>query len=74
MAAYINYYNVPLEKTHKGVGWLLAAAVVIIAFLNVLFLHHCTLGCQRIGMRVRVACCSLVYRKVSRAFMLLFGK
>lgn len=64
LAEFINYFDP--EKTYmEGEGWLFAVAIVLIAFFNILIMHHTALGCQRIGMRCRVACCSLLYRKVS---------
>lgn len=64
LAEYINYFEVSTNQSDPLMGWILASGVILIAFLNVLIYHHCCLGCQRIGMRVRIACCSLVYRKV----------
>lgn len=72
LAAYIHYYDKPTEETGPVIGWILGTGVVAIAFTNVVVMHRCSLGCQRIGMRVRIACCSLIYRKVSR-FMMLCG-
>lgn len=43
------------------------AAGLVLTTLGVTFImHHTNLDAQQIGMRVRVACCSLIYRKVSR--------
>lgn len=42
------------------------AAGLILTTLGITFImHHSNLGAQQIGMRIRIACCSLVYRKVS---------
>lgn len=46
-------------------GWLLAIAVIVMSSGIVLVMHYHMLCTQRIGMRCRVACCSLMYRKVS---------
>ncbi|KAJ8967792.1 hypothetical protein NQ317_014818 [Molorchus minor] len=66
LAEYIKYYDLSVEETDTKVGWILASGVILISLLNVIIYHHCCLGCQRVGMRVRVACCSLVYRKLLR--------
>lgn len=71
LAEYIHYYDKSPAETGPETGWLLASAVVAIAFTNVIIMHRCNLGCQRIGMRVRIACCSLIYRKVSFLYKIL---
>ncbi|XP_034942803.1 multidrug resistance-associated protein 4-like isoform X2 [Chelonus insularis] len=40
-----------------------AAGLVVITFAATFILHHAFLDSQQIGMRVRVACSSLIYRK-----------
>ncbi|XP_043284009.1 probable multidrug resistance-associated protein lethal(2)03659 isoform X2 [Venturia canescens] len=43
------------------------AGGLVLASLGVTFImHHTNLCAQQIGMRVRVACCSLIYRKLLR--------
>lgn len=61
LANYINYFESTKDKLE---GWMWATGVIVMAFINILVSHHCNKGCQRIGMRVRTACGSLVYRKV----------
>ncbi|XP_046426197.1 ATP-binding cassette sub-family C member 4-like isoform X1 [Neodiprion fabricii] len=43
-----------------------AGCLVIVTLLVVFITHHTTLRTQQIGMRVRVACCSILYRKILR--------
>nr|CAH7718236.1 unnamed protein product [Callosobruchus chinensis] len=64
LAEYIRYYEVGKDKEDSQLGWILSSGIVITAFLNILIVHYVTLSCYRIGMRVRVACCSLIYRKL----------
>ncbi|KAF7280544.1 hypothetical protein GWI33_005747 [Rhynchophorus ferrugineus] len=63
LAEYIKYFDKDSTAT-TSTGWLLACGVVILAFANVVFMHYCALYFSRIGMRVRIACCSLMYRKL----------
>ncbi|CAG9863420.1 unnamed protein product [Phyllotreta striolata] len=64
LAEYINYYNKIAPKKPAEIGWALAVGVVLMAFINVIITHSTNLGTQRIGMRVRIAICSLIYRKL----------
>ncbi|KAG5881559.1 hypothetical protein JTB14_033064 [Gonioctena quinquepunctata] len=64
LAEYIAYFQTPAEESDSTTGWILGAGVVLIAFANILIMHNVSLGTQRIGMRVRIACCSLIYRKL----------
>lgn len=71
LAEYIQYFDVQASQSDPLMGWLLASGVILVTFLNIIIYHHCCMGCQRIGMRVRIACCSLVYRKVCIKITLL---
>nr|XP_023011971.1 multidrug resistance-associated protein 4-like [Leptinotarsa decemlineata]XP_023011972.1 multidrug resistance-associated protein 4-like [Leptinotarsa decemlineata] len=64
LAEYISFFHEPWEEANPGRGWILGIGVIFIAFANVLIMHATSLGTQRVGMRVRVACCSLIYRKL----------
>lgn len=63
LAEYINYFNPDKPYTYNE-AWLLGVSVIVISFVNCLLMHHMGLGGQICGMRCRVACCSLIYRKV----------
>lgn len=52
------------ETESKEEVLLYAAALVIVLHLNAVFMHHTNNYAQHIGMRIRVASSSLVYRKV----------
>ncbi|KOC59210.1 Multidrug resistance-associated protein 4 [Habropoda laboriosa] len=43
-----------------------ASAVVLMSLCIALITHHSTLGLMEVGMRMRVACSSLMYRKILR--------
>nr|CAH7718231.1 unnamed protein product [Callosobruchus chinensis] len=64
LALYISYYDKSTNKLGPEMGWLLAVGVVAMSFANMIIMHYSNLGCVRIGMRVRIACCSLIYRKL----------
>lgn len=44
--------------------WL-ATLVVLMTLLGCFFAHHADLRQRMVGARMRVACCSLIYRKVN---------
>ncbi|XP_046984857.1 ATP-binding cassette sub-family C member 4-like isoform X1 [Schistocerca americana] len=50
----------------SGEACAYAAALCIIVFVKNCFYHHYMMLAQLVGMRIRVACCSLLYRKVLR--------
>lgn len=51
----------------NDVHWL-AHMVVWMGVVSFLFSHHYDLRLQMVGARMRIACCSLIYRKVSDVF------
>lgn len=51
----------------NDVYWL-AHLVIWMGFLGLLMSHHADLRLQLVGARMRIACCSLVYRKVLWCF------
>ncbi|CAG9819495.1 unnamed protein product [Phaedon cochleariae] len=82
LAVYIDYFGHTKESYQVGswiinkkeYGWILAVGVILLAFVNMVIFHYCSLGCQRVGMRVRIACCSLVYRKMLRLSQASLGE
>ncbi|XP_024943405.1 probable multidrug resistance-associated protein lethal(2)03659 isoform X1 [Cephus cinctus] len=52
--------------TTKAEVTLYATGLILITVGITFLLHHTNLGSQEIGMRIRIACCSLVYRKALR--------
>ncbi|CAG9768844.1 unnamed protein product [Ceutorhynchus assimilis] len=75
LAYYIKFYDDPKESfKHIERGWLLGGAVVGLTLLKVILEHYCNMGLQRIGMRVRVSACSLIYRKLLKLNQASLGK
>lgn len=60
---FISYFD-PTTSVTQGAAYGYAFGVVILSLLGICFMHHCCFAEMRIGMRCRIACCSLVYRKV----------
>ncbi|KAL3281370.1 hypothetical protein HHI36_004580 [Cryptolaemus montrouzieri] len=62
----INYYSPANTEITKDDAFLYAGAVVLCSLINVLMVHPYQMGVCHLGMKVRVACCSLIYRKALR--------
>lgn len=61
------YYWTPDQSPiQKDEAYLYATGVVFVSFINVLVLHPYMMAVMHVGMKMRVACCSLIYRKVTR--------
>ncbi|XP_045455226.1 ATP-binding cassette sub-family C member 4-like [Melitaea cinxia] len=65
LSMLLTYWEPGTDMTYKQAVYCASAVIVIsllIAFLN----HHGTYSTQQFGMKVRIAACSLIYRKVMR--------
>ncbi|KAL3283201.1 hypothetical protein HHI36_006350 [Cryptolaemus montrouzieri] len=62
LAEFIDSFSETPRNKEKA--WYLGGAVIGMSFLNCMISHHVSLYLSRIGMRVRIACCSLIYRKI----------
>ncbi|KAF5283708.1 hypothetical protein FQR65_LT13743 [Abscondita terminalis] len=58
VAYYLNDYNLP----PNGLYWY-AAGVVGCSLMGVLIKHPYLMAAEHLGMKMRIACCSLIYRK-----------
>ncbi|KAL6264110.1 hypothetical protein P5V15_004188 [Pogonomyrmex californicus] len=56
----------PRATSTEMEAYLYASAMIFLGILVILITHHSTLGLMEIGMRVRIACSSLIYRKILR--------
>lgn len=54
----------PRATSTQEEAYLYASGVIIIGIIAMLINHHSFIGLTEIGMRVRIASSSLVYRKV----------
>lgn len=60
----LDYFQKKTVVTRAAALWY-AGALVFLNAVNAFLLHHYTMMAACYGVRVRVACCALVYRKVS---------
>ncbi|KAJ6635778.1 putative multidrug resistance-associated protein lethal [Pseudolycoriella hygida] len=61
LGGLISYYSGTGSTLYHAYGY--AAAVVLTSALNVIFSHPYLLGLLHLGMKIRVAVCSMIYRK-----------
>ncbi|CAK1548503.1 unnamed protein product [Leptosia nina] len=70
----VEYYS-PEQKTMKPKeAYLYAGGVVICSALNVFVVHPYMMAILHMGMKFRVACCSLIYRKSLRLSKTALGE
>ncbi|PNF14801.1 putative multidrug resistance-associated protein lethal(2)03659 [Cryptotermes secundus] len=55
-------------------AYIYAAGVVLCSALNVIVIHPYMMAIFHMGMKIRVACCSLIYRKALRLSMTALGE
>ncbi|PNF20422.1 Multidrug resistance-associated protein 4 [Cryptotermes secundus] len=70
---FLGYFK-PESDTRKEDAYLFAGAIVLLTMLSMLMFNHFTVGAFHIGMRVRAACCSLIYRKSLRLSRTALGE
>ena len=58
-------YFTPGTRTSKNSAYYYAGALIVCSFINILITHPYMLAVLHTGMKIRVGCCSLIYRKVS---------
>lgn len=59
----ISYYIPDQEVISERDAYLYAAGVIGCSLVNVFVTHPYMMGVLHVGMKIRVACCSLIYRK-----------
>jgi ATP-binding cassette subfamily C (CFTR/MRP) protein 4 len=55
-------------------AYIYAAGVILCSGLTVFAIHPYMMGIVHVGMKIRVACCSLIYRKALRLSMTALGE
>jgi ATP-binding cassette subfamily C (CFTR/MRP) protein 4 len=60
---FLKYFDPQVKSITKQEACMIALAIVLLNLLRVLYTHQLYLEFASLGMKVRVACSSLVYRK-----------
>lgn len=69
LGGMLDYFKPNTTTTKEEALWY-AGIIVGLNLFNAITMNHYILGVFHGGMRIRAACCALVYRKVS--FLLIF--
>ncbi|XP_060517682.1 probable multidrug resistance-associated protein lethal(2)03659 isoform X2 [Cylas formicarius] len=59
----MNYYAPNQTSVSLQEAYLYAGVLILASFLFIVVNHNYMFGCHHLGMKIRVACCSLMYRK-----------
>lgn len=60
------YYWTPNQcAIQKSEAYLYAGGIIFCSGVTVMVLHPYMMAVMHVGMKIRIACCSLIYRKVS---------
>ncbi|KAK9504179.1 hypothetical protein O3M35_010567 [Rhynocoris fuscipes] len=73
LGGLISFFT-PGSKMTLGEAYGWAVGVILCSGFNVLFMHPYMMAVMHIGMKVRVAACSLIYRKALRLSKMTLGQ
>lgn len=66
----LDYFRADTNVTKEVALWY-AGALVILNGVSAFLINHYAMGASHYGMRVRAACCALIYRKVCKWYRYL---
>ncbi|GFG33086.1 hypothetical protein Cfor_12110, partial [Coptotermes formosanus] len=72
----VRYFSASNSDSQTTVeeAYVYAAGVVLCSALNIFVIHPFMMGIVHMGMKIRVACCSLIYRKALRLSATALGE
>ncbi|XP_065162919.1 probable multidrug resistance-associated protein lethal(2)03659 isoform X2 [Atheta coriaria] len=70
----VSYYTSNPNDITRDEAFIYAAAVVMCSLLNIFFIHPYMMASVHLGMKMRVGCCSLIYRKALRLSKTALGQ
>ncbi|CAH0722626.1 unnamed protein product, partial [Brenthis ino] len=70
----VEYYSPGQHTVERKDAYIYAAAVVLCSAINVFVVHPYMMAILHMGMKFRVACCSLIYRKSLRLSKTALGE
>lgn len=70
----VSFYSPDVVSMKKETAYTYAGIVIVCALISVLVSSHTALGIQHVGMKIRLATCSLLYRKSLRLSKTALGE
>ncbi|KDR20353.1 putative multidrug resistance-associated protein [Zootermopsis nevadensis] len=74
LLGYLLGFFKPGSKTREEDAYLFGGGIVVLTMISMLMFNHFVVGAFHVGMRVRAACCSLIYRKSLRLSRTALGE
>ncbi|KAL1490440.1 hypothetical protein ABEB36_013133 [Hypothenemus hampei] len=68
-----HYFSSNQSRISQKEAFFFAACIMLCSLMTIGIFHPCIMATLHIGMRIRVACCSLIYRKVLRIKLTALG-
>lgn len=69
MLGLLIWYFDPRATSTTTEAYIYASTVIFLILFAALVAHHSNLGLMEVGMRMRIACSSLMYRKVKQYYL-----
>ncbi|XP_066260610.1 ATP-binding cassette sub-family C member 4-like [Euwallacea similis] len=69
----IHYFSKDQSRISKPEAFFFAACIMICSFVSMGIFHPCIMAALHVGMQIRIACCSLIYRKALRIKLTALG-
>ncbi|XP_066581201.1 probable multidrug resistance-associated protein lethal(2)03659 [Prorops nasuta] len=70
----LRFYNDPKENVSLQEAYLYAFGIILCSAINVFVIHPYMMAILHMGMKMRVACCSLIYRKALKLSRTALGE
>ncbi|VEN61103.1 unnamed protein product [Callosobruchus maculatus] len=63
MARLLSYYDNNAAEENKSEAYIYAILIIFVLFVSVLCQHSFQMNILQVGLKLRIACCALIYRK-----------
>nr|CAI5849598.1 unnamed protein product [Callosobruchus analis] len=63
MARLLSYYDSNAAEENKNEAYIYAILIIFVLFVSVLCQHSFQINILQLGLKLRIACCALIYRK-----------
>lgn len=70
----VRHFSKANEENESTEAYLAAGVIILCSVVNMFVIHPYMMASTHIGMKIRVACCSLVYRKSLKLSRVALGE